>query len=276
MATLTVNNNNNVTSSIREQCTFSSISKCKTFQPHFLRADFCTSCYKKIFDHSSSAVKDDKMVRLGIEFTQKGQNAASQIIKYNDNQLDNNNNNNNQQQQRPIIGGLFLSGFKAVLSKKIIEKNEIGLIVNTAKALGMFWPAYKRRRDVLEKNNIKIIDMNWIDSKEQVLNVDNICNTIDIIHNMRMETGKSVLIHCAQGKSRSTTLTIAYLMFLNGTNVKDTLEFVKTKRAMAQPNENFLKQLQNMESVLLNKFKNIIKKKESKKIEVEKKSVTKC
>merc|ERR1711998_745498 len=153
------------------------------------------------------------------------------------------------------IGGLFLSGFKAVLSKKIIEKHEIGLIVNTAKALGMFWPAYKRRRDVLEKNNIS--------------------NTIDIIHNMRMETGKSVLIHCAQGKSRSTTLTIAYLMFLNGTNVKDTLEFVKTKRAMAQPNENFLKQLQNMESVLLNKFKNIITKKESKKIEVEKKVLNK-
>ena len=44
-----------------------------------MRRDFCVTCYKKIFNHSSHAVRDE-MVRVAMNTT-TGKNAASEIIK---------------------------------------------------------------------------------------------------------------------------------------------------------------------------------------------------
>ena len=74
--------------------------------------------------------------------------------------------------------------------------------------------------------------------------------TICQIHKMRVKEGKSVLVHCAQGKSRSTTLVLAYLMVLNRTNLK-TPKSCETKRRMAEPNKNFMKRLKNFENNFL-------------------------
>ena len=68
----------------------------------------------------------------------------------------------------------------------------------------------------------------------------------DKIHKA-LESGDSVLVHCAQGKSRSTTVLTAFLQTQLGTSIDDTLAFIKSKRNMAEPNENFIQQLKNME-----------------------------
>ena len=231
--------------SIRSQCGFTAVpNSCDNFEPHYMRRDFCVNCYKKIFNHSSRAVGDDEMIRVAIEYNQRGRNAASEIVKARIcAQVD------ESQSVPQTIGGLFLSGFQAVLSKTFLAEQNIGLIVNTAKSLGAFWPAYKRRCNDISSSDepIDIIEMNWVDNDSQTLEFENISKAIREIHKMRVEEGKSVLVHCAQGKSRSTTLVLAYLMVLNKKKLQDTLSLVKSKRRMAQPNKNFMKQLKNFE-----------------------------
>lgn len=56
-------------------------------------------------------------------------------------------------------------------------------------------------------------------------------------------TGGSVLVHCKQGVSRSTSVVIAYLMKYQAMNLSQAYQHVKRKREQANPNQNFLVQL---------------------------------
>jgi len=57
------------------------------------------------------------------------------------------------------------------------------------------------------------------------------------------EQGGRVLVHCCQGVSRSTTLVIAYLMWREGQSFEDAFQFVKSARAVTNPNMGFACQL---------------------------------
>ena len=52
-----------------------------------------------------------------------------------------------------------------------------------------------------------------------------------------------VLVHCAQGKSRSGTVSTAYVAAVGGLAVGPALALVQEGRRMAQPNSNFMAQL---------------------------------
>lgn len=53
----------------------------------------------------------------------------------------------------------------------------------------------------------------------------------------------SVLIHCAQGQSRSVTVVLAYLMYKYKLSIKQAMHAVKRKVPGAQPNVGFVEQL---------------------------------
>ena len=53
-----------------------------------------------------------------------------------------------------------------------------------------------------------------------------------------------ILIHCAAGISRSTTITCSYLMKKNNLTFEEAFKIVKTARPIAGPNSGFQKQLQ--------------------------------
>ena len=55
--------------------------------------------------------------------------------------------------------------------------------------------------------------------------------------------GQNVLVHCVQGKSRSVSIVIYYLMTKHGWNVNETLKYIKNLRSIAGPNEGFMQQL---------------------------------
>ncbi|KAK7312034.1 hypothetical protein RJT34_10582 [Clitoria ternatea] len=57
------------------------------------------------------------------------------------------------------------------------------------------------------------------------------------------EQGGRVLVHCCQGVSRSTALVIAYLMWREGQSFESAFQFVKTARAVTNPNLGFACQL---------------------------------
>eukprot|EP01047_Picozoa_sp_COSAG01_P067968 COSAG01_NODE_9714_length_2363_cov_8.026060_1_plen_317_part_00 len=52
-----------------------------------------------------------------------------------------------------------------------------------------------------------------------------------------------MLVHCAQGKSRSGTVSVAYVAATLGLSVEKSLELVQRGRRMAHPNHNFMQQL---------------------------------
>jgi atypical dual specificity phosphatase len=52
-----------------------------------------------------------------------------------------------------------------------------------------------------------------------------------------------VLVHCAEGVSRSVSVVAAYLMAEYGWLPNDALEYIRTKRVVANPNFGFVQQL---------------------------------
>ena len=78
-------------------------------------------------------------------------------------------------------------------------------------------------------------------------------NLLNRIHDALVEDNKSVLVHCAQGKSRSATIAVAYLAKFGTDSTKGTLtvaeslKLVQSQRRMAEPNPSFMTQLLEME-----------------------------
>jgi protein-tyrosine phosphatase len=62
-----------------------------------------------------------------------------------------------------------------------------------------------------------------------------------------IESGETVFVHCRQGKSRSATLVIAYLMVSRGWSANDALDMCRKQRVIIRPNPSFLKQLSQFE-----------------------------
>ena len=213
---------------IRSQATFSSEpNTCSSFSPNRLRPDICTECYHKIFAHSSDAVTDDKQIRAALEYSNKGRKVPSIIL------------------EEEGLGHLYLGGFASVLNKSFLSSAAVSGIVNTAKGLEMFGPRWTKGKKRAKDLGIEFLEVNWIDSEDQVLSIQDLKRVVHFIRKHRRKGG-GVLVHCAQGKSRSTTAVIAYLLAEKNIheNVFETLEFIKSKRMMAQPNNNFLKILE--------------------------------
>ena len=61
---------------------------------------------------------------------------------------------------------------------------------------------------------------------------------------------EKILVHCMAGASRSATIVIAYLMWIQKMKFNDALYFVKSKRPIVYPNDGFQKQLKIFEKLL--------------------------
>eukprot|EP00667_Euglena_gracilis_P013600 EG_transcript_14035 len=74
-------------------------------------------------------------------------------------------------------------------------------------------------------------------------------DAFNFIEDARKKSGK-VLIHCRAGVSRSSCISIAYLMWHSKMKLKDAYEYVKARRPIAHPNKGFLAQLVHYERFL--------------------------
>lgn len=62
-----------------------------------------------------------------------------------------------------------------------------------------------------------------------------------------------VLVHCAEGKSRSVSIVLSYIMKVNKLKYKKAFEIVKKLHPRAEPNSGFKKQLMIYEKEVANK-----------------------
>mmetsp|Transcript_12271 Transcript_12271/g.17070 ORF Transcript_12271/g.17070 Transcript_12271/m.17070 type:complete len:240 (+) Transcript_12271:74-793(+) len=210
------------------QLTFSGLSSCQEFDPNVFAKQKCRGCGAQLRDHKESAIKDWEHVRAAIQADQKV-SPATLILR-----------------DEKTGGELWQGGFMACKSK-FVKAHNIAYVVNTAKDLDKFFVAWgKNHLPKVVKLGVEILRLNWVDAEDQRLyketKYDQLMESSRGIHKF-LSQGKSVLVHCAQGKSRSSAVTVAYLMARDKADAKKSLEYLKSKRSMAQPNNFFMKQL---------------------------------
>jgi protein-tyrosine phosphatase len=94
---------------------------------------------------------------------------------------------------------------------------------------------------------IVFLEMEWIDDISYIIELGDLVRCVEFIHS-GISSGGNVLVHCAQGKSRSATAVIAYVMATRGLSSLEGQDFVKEHRKMAEPNAKFLEILKSFEA----------------------------
>jgi len=102
------------------------------------------------------------------------------------------------------------------------------------------------------KNNIKIIKYtSSTDDYNKLVNQLNIYNNKPMIEigyhfiTQAINSGKTILVHCMAGISRSVSIVTYYLMKQFHMNYETATELVRSKRSIANPNDSFKNQLKN-------------------------------
>jgi len=187
-----------------------------------MKADYCIECMQLIGKHRKEAVADEKQLLAAFEYSQKGATTPSTIIAREEGQ-----------------GALLLGGFRCVMDLPPTVTN----VVNTAQGLEMFGPKYvSRKKEVIASGKVEFLELDWLDVEGQSILPD-LEKSLLFIEKARLKGG-DVLVHCAQGKSRSGTLVLAYCLAKFDTlNFEQVYTLVKTKRAMVEPNVGFMQQL---------------------------------
>ena len=58
----------------------------------------------------------------------------------------------------------------------------------------------------------------------------------------------NVLVHCQEGRSRSTSMVVCYLIRYHSMTVNSALATIAARRSLVQPNEGFLAKLRDYEA----------------------------
>jgi hypothetical protein len=103
----------------------------------------------------------------------------------------------------------------------------------------------QKKSDISQRGIFSVLNINTEDYVTCSLNAwaDTAYDFIDNnIHN-----NKPVYVHCLQGISRSTSCILYYLISKKNMNLKESFDFVRSKRSVAAPTVGFFKDLINFE-----------------------------
>lgn len=140
--------------------------------------------------------------------------------------------NYNKFEANQIFDNIYLGDINSVYDIKKLKELGITDIISVIEG---FDPPYI--------NDFNYLVINAIDNENTDLS--NIFDVSNKYINEILDNNKKVLIHCTYGKSRSVTILAAYIISAFGTNINTTLNFIKSKRHIIDPNKYFITQLQN-------------------------------
>lgn len=126
-----------------------------------------------------------------------------------------------------IIDNLFLGDLNDAKSHEFINKNSIRKIINVTLDVPNHF------------ENIEYLNIMIDDSKDIELGI----YFEKVFSFINDDINKNVLIHCRQGKSRSASFVIAYLLHQYKMNLISAYNYVKKIRNIVQPNIHFMNQL---------------------------------
>jgi len=144
-----------------------------------------------------------------------------------------------------ILDNLVLASSFEVMSYKLYEKSSI--IINAA--IEVHIPSIP---------NLTVINLNWNDNPQQDINKDNLLLKLIQLMDSYICENKTVVVNCYAGISRSSTIVIAYLIAKNKWSLEESINFVKSRRIIVNPNDGFINQLRNLQSTLLSYSKEVV------------------
>lgn len=198
------------------------------FEPNRFKRDMSTDGIK-IGNHYRYAIKDREHVIQALEYACEAE--PSQILPAD---------------EASGTGALFHGGYRCVGNLSFLCRHGVKYIVNTALNLGSFFVKFPQSVAAAEQEGITFLNLGWTDCEEQKIEADVLAEACRFVHAARRE-GKGVLVHCAQGKSRSAAVTTAYMAALHALPVAAALARVQEGRRMAEPNPSFARQLLALE-----------------------------
>jgi predicted protein tyrosine phosphatase len=123
-------------------------------------------------------------------------------------------------------------------NKETLQANGITHIINAALSVC----------DIYFANDFTYYTLSLYDAGNESI-IGAFFGVIDFIEKARINGGK-IFIHCYEGVSRSSTLTIAYIMWKTGQSFNSVVEQVKKRRPVSSPNPGFIVQLLQWEKML--------------------------
>ena len=137
-----------------------------------------------------------------------------------------------------IINRIFIGSYQNAKNYEELEKNSIKYILNCAsECKNLFEDKIKYLKlDIKDQNDFPIQD--YFEKGIQFI--------IDSLNN----NDGNILIHCMEGKSRSTTLLMAYLIKCQNENTNSAYKILKSKRQLTMPNLGFMYKLREYEKTL--------------------------
>ena len=132
-----------------------------------------------------------------------------------------------------IPNKLYLGNNESAKNLEILQKHNITSILICGYFLSEFFPGqfiYKTLE--IQDNEYEII-------------INSLIKGIEFIEN-----NKTILVHCREGISRSSTIVIGYIMYKEKKSYIEAENFVREKKDDIKPNENFVKQLKEFEDII--------------------------
>lgn len=128
-----------------------------------------------------------------------------------------------------VIPHLYISSYKEAMNNSLLKSNNITHIINLSQ-VDIQFPSYITYLyiDIDDYSNVPIYK--FFDETNQF-----IMNAI--------ASGGNVLVHCYAGISRSATIVLAYLIYVNKMTIDDALYLLRSARSIVDPNPGFIDQL---------------------------------
>ena len=140
-----------------------------------------------------------------------------------------------------ITETIFLGNIDAAFNKKKLKQLGIKKVLTVMSAFGNHYSPH----EFIHKS----IDV------DDDFRTNIICHFKECI--LFIEGKDKIFVHCAAGMSRSPTIVIAYIMWKKKLRLNEAIKFVKEKRSIISPNDNFMNQLKIFEELLIKNDYNI-------------------
>lgn len=137
-----------------------------------------------------------------------------------------------------ILDYLYLGSEWNASNLDELRQNGITHILNVTREIDNFFPASFKYK------NVRVYDEEATDL------LHHFDDTFRFLKTAKEEKGGRALVHCKMGISRSATCTVSYLMKVYEMDLKDALNYTKSRRPVVNPNRSFLKQLEVYEGIL--------------------------